>query len=104
MGPKSFSPQVMSRSPQADDILMKWEGCAFKSHVPEIFELPKGWKKLLTSHRTVLGIRSVCIKSGLESGTMMEKWLRCFNYFSQRKNSSLSPLHLVQYFPGTLGR
>lgn len=55
MGPKSFSPQVMSRAPRADEMLLRREGCAFKSHVPELCELLKGWKKLLTSHRTVLG-------------------------------------------------
>lgn len=33
---------------------MRWEGCAFESHVPEICELPKGWKKLRTSRGMVL--------------------------------------------------
>lgn len=50
MGPKTFSLALGDVAVQADDLLMGREGCAFKSHVPKVYGLTEGWKKLLTLH------------------------------------------------------
>lgn len=68
----------MLLSPQPDDLLMGREGCAFKSHVPKVYGLTEGWKKLLTLHRMVL-TSNISIKLGLESWAVIEKMLACFN-------------------------
>lgn len=62
----------MLLSPQPDDLLMGREGCAFKSHVPKVYGLTEGWKKLLTLHRMVL-TSNISIKLGLESWAVIEK-------------------------------
>lgn len=50
-----MAPQLLTADHDVSNhALITQQGCAFKSHGSEIWELPKGWKKLLTSHRKVL--------------------------------------------------
>lgn len=57
MGPKSCIREMWS--PQADGILMRWGGCAFKAHVPEINELTKDGR--ICSPHTEWFRQAVCL-------------------------------------------